>query len=320
MTKRVPIIIVTGPTGVGKTDHSYVIAQRYRGQVINADSGQFLTPLTIGTGKPDWRNKPIAHYLFDIIDEPRKLTVWEYREQVLELIEKIGNQGKIPIIVGGSLFYIKSLLFPPKALAPADAAWPTDVPEEQLWPLLNSYDPVRAAALARNDIYRLRRALAIKASTGINPSELVPTCDPPGPFFLIGMTRARHDLEPIIINRITSMIERGWLDEIDQLVGTSWEQFAREHNIIGYKNLFDYRSGPQTERDFARAILEIVHTTRDYARRQMTFWRGLERQINDAYSQHSDQLPRARVITWDASREPRHEHMRLLEQFLREVS
>ena len=101
MTKRVPIIIVTGPTGVGKTDHSYVIAQRYRGQVINADSGQFLTPLTIGTGKPDWRNKPIAHYLFDIIDEPRKLTVWEYREQVLELIEKIGNQGKIPIIVGG---------------------------------------------------------------------------------------------------------------------------------------------------------------------------------------------------------------------------
>ena len=105
-------IIIYGPTAVGKTDFAEALAQRINGEIINADAAQFYTPLTIGTAKPDWRKAPVPYHLFDICDEPNNYSVAAYRADVERAVTSIASRGKIPIIVGGSGFYIHSLFFP----------------------------------------------------------------------------------------------------------------------------------------------------------------------------------------------------------------
>ena len=110
------LLIISGPTASGKTDLSEKISKIFPSEIINADIGQFYQPLNIGTAKPDWKNKPIQHHLFDILDKPEDLSVFRYYSLVLNKANIICKNNKIPIITGGSLFYLKSLYFPPKEL------------------------------------------------------------------------------------------------------------------------------------------------------------------------------------------------------------
>ena len=106
--------IITGPTGVGKTDFVLKLADHLPIEIINADVGQFYAPLNIGTAKPDWRHEHVPHHLFDILDEPRSMTVIQYRTLAHSLIQECWARNTIPFFVGGSFFYIQSLLFPPR--------------------------------------------------------------------------------------------------------------------------------------------------------------------------------------------------------------
>jgi len=106
-------LIITGPTASGKTQLSEMIAEKHSCEIINADVGQFYKPLSVGTAKPDLANIPYKHHLFDLLDKPEDLSVVKYRALVADLVKDICSRGKIPVIVGGSLFYIKSLFFPP---------------------------------------------------------------------------------------------------------------------------------------------------------------------------------------------------------------
>src|SRR5579863_9779399 len=112
------MLIVYGPTGVGKTDVALAIAQHIPAEIINMDMGQFYTPLSIGTAKPDWKNSPIPHHLFDIIDTPINYTVAEYRTMLYKTVQEVIGRGNLPILVGGSGFYLHSLLFPPHTAFP----------------------------------------------------------------------------------------------------------------------------------------------------------------------------------------------------------
>ena len=105
------ILIISGPTGVGKTDFVFELSRHFPLEFINADVGQFYTPLTIGTAKPNWRHETVPHHLFDILDEPKSLSVMQYRDLASVLIRSCWERKKIPVFVGGSLFYLKSLLF-----------------------------------------------------------------------------------------------------------------------------------------------------------------------------------------------------------------
>src|SRR5579859_8042174 len=111
--KKAFFLVITGPTGVGKTDFALDLAQHIPSEIINADMGQCYKPLTIGTSKPDWKSQATPHHIFDVLDEPAHFSVTDYREKVLDLIHGIWSRNKLPIIVGGSGFYIKSLFFPP---------------------------------------------------------------------------------------------------------------------------------------------------------------------------------------------------------------
>lgn len=284
-------IIIYGPTGVGKTDFSWDLAQVLpNAQIINADLGQLYVPLTIGTAKPDLRKAPVPHHLFDILDRPVHYTVQQYRQRVISLMREFWNQGITPIIVGGSGFYIKSLLFPPcefDGVEKKEVLLQETSNEINLWQKLSLIDPERAANIHPHDTYRIERALEIWHTTGQKPSLFAPCYTPPSDYMLIHLTRTRDDLYTRIDQRVKIMIEQGWINEVISLIGTEWELFLHEKKLIGYDDIIQYIHG-QTYKDMGDLIATIAKKTRNYAKRQETFWRMLVRCIEQtSVTKHS---------------------------------
>ncbi len=268
------ILIIYGPTCVGKSSFVDALSEYLSVEIINCDVGQFYTSLTIGTAKPDLNNA-VPHHLFDILDAPISLTVVEYRKKIVSLIKKIWKKQKIPIIVGGSAFYIKSLFFPPLNLFTSTSSNVTGD-----WNQLDCIDPKRASQIAPTDSYRINRALDIWKKTGKKPSELKPVYDPIADFYLLCLTRDRDDLYKRIDQRVLEMINQGWLDEVQSLMGTTWEPFIIKKKIIGYDQIIKYLENPHSK-TYDSLIADIQKRTRNYAKRQMTFWRMLKKELNN---------------------------------------
>ena len=243
--KRDIFFILCGPTGSGKTDLSYLMAEKFPFEIVNCDVGQCYEPLTIGTAKPDWQNHPVAHHLFDFIAEPRNMTVVEYRTRLQETMQDIWSRKKIPLLVGGSLFYVRSLFFPP--IEQKISSTPTSFENkttEELWSMLHAVDPERAQSIKKEDRYRLERALQLWQTTGIAPSQCAPVFQPLGSFYLTFVTRDRAELYARINQRVEHMFAQGWVHETANL-SAAWKQF-----------LMQKRLGPTSEYWFKR--LKII--------------------------------------------------------------
>jgi tRNA dimethylallyltransferase len=280
-TTHIPfMLVIYGPTGVGKTDLALAIAKHIPAEIINMDVGQFYSPLSIGTAKPDWKHATVPHHLFDIIDSPANFTVTEYRSLLYKTVEEVRARGRLPILVGGSGFYLHALLFPPQAAIP-DVDISELYPEgTNMWQELFKIDPQRALSIDKADTYRIYRALTIWHATGKLPSTYVPIYDPQADFMIIFVERDRQELKERINTRVLEMFKQGWIEETKALEHSPWQTFIQKKNLIGYSEIFDYLSSSKTEKDF-QAMVDIIATqTRQYAKRQHTFWRKLEREIN----------------------------------------
>lgn len=276
-------LIIFGPTAVGKTDFALEIAKHIPSEIVNGDIGQFYTPLTIGTAKPDWKNEPVTHHLFDIIDEPLYFSVFAYRKLMLDVVTDIYQRGKLPIIVGGSGFYLKSIFFPPAVHEYKEVNESHESNKDiSLWDQLYEIDPCRAKQLHPKDTYRIKRALRIWQETGKKPSELLPLYDSPFSFSLLYLSRDREQLYDRINTRTGIMVREGWLQEVAALQGTAWESFLYEKKLIGYDILLDYLNGEKTEARLLEAIALIQQRTRHYAKRQHTFWKSFKKQLDNA--------------------------------------
>lgn len=275
------IVIISGPTGVGKSDMACSLALLTGGEIINADMGQMYTPFSIGTAKPDIAASTIKHHLFDIINEPRDYTVIEYRTQASLLINQLKRCNKLALVVGGSVFYIQSLLFPPTAACSSIIHHQKDATDAQnvSWATLNEIDPERAAQIHPHDTYRIARAVAIWNSTGQKPSSYTRDFNPVSQGVFLWITRDRADLFERINQRVLAMIEQGWIDECRNLLKTPWQDFITKKKLIGYNEIFSYLQGNMP---LDQAIAFIQQRTRAYAKRQETFWHMLERQILSA--------------------------------------
>jgi len=269
-------IMIYGPTGVGKTDFALELASRMPSEIINADIGQMYVPLTIGTAKPAWQEEPAPHHLFDILDEPKDFSVIQYRDIVIPLMEEIWGRNRIPILVGGSGFYLHALLFPPQAKAEQKIeAQNIDVS----WDALHRIDPKRAAAIHPNDVYRIKRALSIWHDTGILPSEYVRSYNPPSHSYeAVCINRDRKELYQRINERTHIMLQQGWIEECKDLVGTPWQEFLMRKKLIGYPDIFSYLDG---KIDRETMVANIQTKTRNYAKRQQVFWQMLQRSIEE---------------------------------------
>ncbi len=279
------ILIIFGPTGVGKTACADHIALSRSIEIINMDMGQLYTPLNIGTAKPDWRSSITTHHMFDVINDPINFTIAEYRSKIASLIQEIWQRDNLPVLVGGSGFYLRALFFPPQVPTISDDSNSTVSypPGTDLWHELYIIDPDRAQFINKNDIYRLERALSIWHTTGQKPSSFISRYEPVAPFKLIYLTRDRVDLYNRIDERVLIMLKQGWLDEVKSLLDTSWEPFIMKKKIIGYDNLIDYLRGEQTQQSLQQTIAAIQQRTRNYAKRQMTYWRMLRKEIECIY-------------------------------------
>lgn len=275
-------IIILGPTGVGKTDFSLDLARAISGEIINADMGQFYTELSIGTAKPDWRSYDVPHHLFDSIDIPEDYAAFTFRNDCKEVLHSIAARNHIPIFVGGSGFYGKSLLYSVTSplIEHSNNFRVKDFPVDgqSLWDQLHAIDPQRAAKIHPHDVYRLERALDIWRTTSALPSSFEPQFDPLGDCLVLFLDRDTEDLKGRIAQRAGLMMEQGWLDEVKRL-SPAWRSFAST-KLIGYRELAELIDMPEvSQKAMDEAVKSIVARTNTYARRQRIFWRGLKKEL-----------------------------------------
>jgi tRNA dimethylallyltransferase len=284
-SEKIPLVIVVGPTAVGKSDFAVSLAERVNGVIINGDMAQMYEPLTIGTAKPEWRNERVPHVLFDSITEPRDSSASEFRNKSERAMLDALESRQVPIIVGGSLFHISTLFFQLKDSSQQPLGCSTlQAPERtnsngdagmSLWNRLFSIDPSRASAIHPHDAYRLHRALRIsetRVSSQCQPSFLPIRSN----CIVVHVTRNREELYERINARVASMIGCDWMGEVRSL-DTSWRNWLLKKKIIGYDVLIHAleTSGSLSDID----IGTIQQKTRNYAKRQLTFWRSLIKKL-----------------------------------------
>ena len=286
------VILISGPTATGKTNMALELGATLPIEIINADIGSFYTHLNIGTAKPDWKKEIIPHHFFDVIDDNSSWTAPQFREKLQELIDEIWNRGNIPVIVGGSAFYVQSFFYKNHTLElPAQEliASLEEQSSDLLWQQLHSIDPDRAEKIDPNDHYRLVRALAIWYTQGQKPSEFQQIFDPLAPFYFISLTRDRDQLYQMIDERVDVMMELGWLQEVRSLLhDEAWVDFMLKKKMIGYDLLAQYLLGYHAERDLKEIVDLIAQRTRNYAKRQITFLKKLVTNIKKDQANHQN--------------------------------
>jgi len=284
-------LVVYGPTGVGKTDFSMLIANISSVEIINMDVGQFYVPFTIGTAKPsNHKELAVTHHMFDILDEPKDISVATYRTQIIHIMNEIWQRGKLPVLVGGSGFYLRSLLFPPSLKLSSTSFYHVNDTKENSWDLLYRIDPVRAQEIERHDTYRITRALHIWRTTGQKPSHYKPSYQPFADYKILFLTRDRQELYSRINRRVELMLRMGWIDEVEAVLSTEWENFILRKKLIGYNELLHYVRNNRPSFMYDKIVGKIKQRTRHYAKRQHTFWRMLTRQIYEADTKKKNDL------------------------------
>lgn len=275
------VIFIGGPTAVGKTDFVDLLADYLPIEIINMDVGQLYAPLFIGTAKPDLTTVKVPHHLFDVLESASNFSVAEYQARVIRLVDEITDKGKIPVFVGGSSFYLKSLLFP---IDDDSASFDFETKEYEqektssLWEKLQSIDPRRAESIHKNDRYRIERALAIWKASGKRPSEYEPVYNPLFSYTILYLTRSRSILYERINKRLDSMMEQGLLDEIRSL-SSDWHTFLSKKRLIGYNELIAYLSEGELFDRLDYYVSIVKKRTRVYARKQIAFWQMLRKKI-----------------------------------------
>ena len=203
------------------------------------------------------------------------------------------DRGKVPVLVGGSLFYLKSLVFPPLEISDQDEndENSVEISCEELknlspWEQLYLIDPKRAAALHPNDVYRINRALEIWKKTKKKPSELIPSYDPPFHALWCFVEPDLEELKQNINKRTQEMIDgiclaQIWIREVEKLIGTEWEKFLKTKRLIGYPEIIDWINQGRKEATKKELIKVIQAKTWQYAKRQIVFWKGLSKALGE---------------------------------------
>ena len=273
------VLVIAGPTGVGKTALSIHLAQRFQGEIISGDSMQIYRGLDIGTAKvTPAEAQGIPHHLIDIKDPGESFSVAEFQHLAREKIDEITSRGKLPMIVGGTGLYIQALLYDydlggrlesgSQALRERYAAFATEEGNQALWELLQEKDPQAAAKIHFNNQRKVIRALEVLERTG--RSILAPENEPQKRYddFLIGLTTERSLLYQRINERVEQMFAAGLVKEAAILRALPESQAAKG---IGYREFFPYFAG---EEDLAAVKEAIKQDSRRYAKRQLTWFRN----------------------------------------------
>ncbi|WP_275077524.1 tRNA (adenosine(37)-N6)-dimethylallyltransferase MiaA [Bacillus coahuilensis] len=273
------LLVIIGPTAVGKTELSIEVAKNYNGEIISGDSMQIYKGMDIGTAKiKEEEMQGIPHHLIDIRDPSESFSVAEFQKEVRTKIKEITSRGKLPIIVGGTGLYIQSVLFDYQfseepSNHPIRESLELRLQEQGIDPLfreLEQLDPASARNIHPNNYRRVVRALEVYHTTGKTMSEHQANQlkDPLYDVTLIGLTMDRERLYERINYRVDLMMEEGLLEEVTRLYEAGVEG-VQSIQAIGYKEIYDYLEGRATLED---AISTLKQNSRRYAKRQLTWF------------------------------------------------
>ena len=280
------VLVICGATATGKTALAVSCAKLLNSAVISADSQLVYKGLDIGTAKPSEEEKlGVPHYMIDVAEPFAEYSVSDYREAALPIIEKMVSEGKIPVICGGTGFYINSLLFD---LSYGKVAAAPEVREkyekfaeergkEYVYDILKQTDPAAAEKLHPNDLKRVIRALEIFEAGGVKKSEINDGQKARFDYVAVAIDYPREELYERINLRVDKMFEAGLVEEVSSLLSRGIDENCRCMQAIGYKEVIEcLKNGlsQSTMRDI------IKQNTRRYAKRQITFFKKLPNIIN----------------------------------------
>jgi tRNA dimethylallyltransferase len=278
--------LILGPTACGKTALAFSLFHDGGfGGIINGDASQMYKQVSVGVASPSEGELLAApHYLFSFLDcKARNFTAPQYRARVEKLLADSSLwQAGSPMIVGGSLFYIKSLFFKiidsPLSKDSILITRPDGISD---WEYLSLVDSERAKKIHHNDFYRVERALELYLQSGVRPSECEPQFDPvfKAPVKIIWVDLPDETLREKISKRVGLMFDNGWVEEVERLIGTEFELFAADEGALGYQNVYDWILDGKQEIMRDQLVKIIEKKTWDYVRRQRKFWRSFKRTL-----------------------------------------
>ena len=281
---KLPLLVLVGPTAVGKTAISVAVARRVGAEIISGDSMQVYRGMDIGTAKiTPAEMGGVPHHLIDIIEPDQEFSVADFQARVDSLVREICGRGRLPMLVGGTGLYVRAVL-QEYTFTELETDWDLRerlAAEEQargpgyLHGRLSAVDPAAAARLHPNDLRRIIRALEVFETTGlpISATQTAAGAEPRYDDLLLGLTMDREKLYSRIDQRVEQMLAGGWLGEVRELVA-QYGIHARPLEALGYKELILCLRGLLT---WEEAVVLMKRNTRRFAKRQFTWFRREER-------------------------------------------
>jgi len=274
-----PVVILVGPTAVGKTALALELAGELDAEIISADSRLFYRGMDIGTAKPSKEElRSVPHHLIDITEPDQTYSLALFQREALRIIAEIQTRGKLPLVVGGTGQYVRAITegwsIPPQQpdvrMRAAIEAWAEEIGAQALHAKLALLDPAAAAAIDWRNRRRTVRALEVIFNTGRRFSEQRSKGELPYQYKLIGLKRERAELYARIDARIEQMLADGFADEVRGLLARGYAPDAPALSAIGYGEMAAYIKG---EMNLEEAVLLIKRRTRLFVRRQANWFK-----------------------------------------------
>lgn len=277
------IIIICGPTGVGKTGFAIRLAQRFGGQIVGADSMQIYRYMDIGTAKPTAEEQArVCHHMVDIVDPDEPFDAAQYGRQAHAVTQGLIARGVMPFLVGGTGLYIKALVYGLFQGKVADLEVRRRLKAQlaaegiaALHARLAERDPPAAARIHPNDAYRMLRALEVIECTGRPLSDHHQThgfAQARYQTLTIGLTMPRGQLYARIDQRVEAMLAAGLLEEVRGLLSRGYDQGLKSMQALGYRHMVDFLQG---RIGWEQALRTLQRDHRRYAKRQFTWFNAI---------------------------------------------
>ena len=280
------LIVLVGPTAVGKTEIAIQLAERLDGEIVSADSRLFYRGMDIGTAKPTIEERRrVPHHLIDVADPDQSWSLALFQREAHRVIASIHARKRLPFLVGGTGQYIQAVLQawvvpitqPNTALRKALDDWANQIGNQGLHQRLATLDPQAAQLIDYRNLRRTVRALEVILSTGMPFTSQRQRTTSPYHVLTIGLSRPRSELYERIDERIQTMLDTGLEDEVRRLLELGYTQDLPALSAIGYREMIDYVQG-KTSMD--EAVTLIKRKTRVYVRRQTNWFKPTDPTIH----------------------------------------
>lgn len=281
-----PLVVIVGPTAVGKTELALQLAERLNGEIVSADSRLFYRGMDIGTAKPSPEEQArVPHHLIDVADPYPSWSLADFQQAAHQAITAIHARGRLPLLVGGTGQYVRAVLQawdlpnqePDNRLRDELERWAAEIGPYGLHQRLALLDPPSAESIDARNVRRTIRALEVVLRTGRRFSDQRQRSSSPYSILMMGLKRPRAELYQRVDQRIDAMLSAGFLDEVRALLDKGFAPNLPTMSAIGYREMAAHLRGEMT---LEEAVAQMKRLTRRFVRHQGAWFREQDAQIH----------------------------------------